>query len=170
MSDIWETWGPRPGHQFIADNFCQIWLEGWTGEEYEDFVDAPDGSIADAALAAAAFAAAAIKADCARRRIDAWILLARAEYWLGIVVGVDSMKGNGDHAIRLLARRAAEVRHAEHREMRKQVWDWCGANIRQYRSMDAAAEAVAGKLVPVTFRTVRGWIGEWRKMQSARKP
>jgi hypothetical protein len=68
---------------------------------------------------------------------------------------------------------AANARHAENRSMKKQVWEWYEANEQNYRSMDAAAEAIADKLVPVTFRTARGWIGECRKkmglMHSARR-
>jgi hypothetical protein len=78
------------------------------------------------------------------------------------------------HFVRLVlsdqGRAGATVRHAETRAMRDEVWRWCDAHMSQYRSMDAAAAAIAGKLVPVTFRTVRGWIGEWRNRQSARRP
>lgn len=60
--------------------------------------------------------------------------------------------------------------HAENHAMKAQVFAWCEANIQDYPSMDAAAEAVAGKLVPVAFRTARKWIGEYRKKgQSARR-
>ena len=72
--------------------------------------------------------------------------------------------------ISLAAKKAAIKRHAENYAMKEQVFAWCAAHIQDYRSMDAAAEAVAGKLVPVAFRTARSWIGEYRKQgQSARR-
>lgn len=68
---------------------------------------------------------------------------------------------------------AANARHAENRAMKQEVWDWYKANEQNYRSMDAAAEAIAGKVAPVAFRTARAWIGEYRQKmelkQSARK-
>jgi hypothetical protein len=68
---------------------------------------------------------------------------------------------------------AAHARHAETRAMKQEVWEWYKANEQSYRSMDAAAEAIAGKIVPVAFRTARAWIGEYRKkmelIQSARR-
>lgn len=73
--------------------------------------------------------------------------------------------------VSLAASKAAIKRHAENYAMKEQVLVWCAEHLHEYASMDAAAEAVAGKLVPVTFRTVRGWVGEFRKkVQSARKP
>jgi len=66
--------------------------------------------------------------------------------------------------------KAAIKRHAENRGMKKQVLDWCALHLHEYASMDAAAEAIAGKLVPVKFRTARSWIGDYRKQeQSARR-
>lgn len=67
------------------------------------------------------------------------------------------------------ARKAAQARHRENHAMRAEVWRWCESHLANYKSMDAAAEAIAGELVPVTFRTARKWIGEWRRQQSARK-
>jgi hypothetical protein len=69
------------------------------------------------------------------------------------------------------ARMAASVRHAENRAMKRQVMEWYTQHHSHYPSMDAAAEAVAGKLVPVTFRTARAWIGESKKqLRSASTP
>jgi len=66
--------------------------------------------------------------------------------------------------------KAAIKRHTENRSMKDQVFKWCAVKLREYPSMDAAAEAVAGKLVPITFRTARAWIGEYRRQeQSARR-
>ncbi|HLE64360.1 MAG TPA: hypothetical protein VI750_14510 [Pyrinomonadaceae bacterium] len=70
------------------------------------------------------------------------------------------------------ARKAAEARHKENRDFKREVIAYYTAHQREFKSMDAAAEAIVSKvkLVPVTFRTVRDWIGEHRKqLQSARK-
>ena len=56
------------------------------------------------------------------------------------------------------ARTAADARHAEHRAMRAQVLEHYKANKQKHKSKDAAAEAIAGKLVPMPFRTVRDWL------------
>ncbi len=73
--------------------------------------------------------------------------------------------------ISLTNQKAALQRHAENRAMKQQVFEWCESYLSGYRSMDAAAEALAGKVVPVTFRTARDWVGEYRKhLRSARTP
>lgn len=66
------------------------------------------------------------------------------------------------------AKKAAMVKHKENHEMKVLVFDWCDSNFDLYPSMDATAEAVAGKIVPVTFRTARDWIRDWGR--SARRP
>jgi len=70
------------------------------------------------------------------------------------------------------AQKAAIKRHSEHHAMKAQVFEWCAVHLAEYPSLDAAAEAITGKgkLVPITFRTARGWIGEYRRqVQSARR-
>lgn len=69
------------------------------------------------------------------------------------------------------ASKAAIKRHAEHHAMKAEVWEWCAKHRHEYPSMDRAAEAIAGTLVPVSVRTARLWVGEWAKHQrSARTP
>lgn len=72
--------------------------------------------------------------------------------------------------VSVAASKAAIMRHAENRAMKAQVFAWCDENMTQFQSMDRAAESIAGKLVPVAFRTARDWIGAWRKERSARRP
>lgn len=69
-----------------------------------------------------------------------------------------------------LARTAAAARHAENRAFKRDVFAWCDKNMHQFKSMDAAAEAIAGKVVSVAFRTARDWIGDWKKLRSAGTP
>jgi hypothetical protein len=61
-------------------------------------------------------------------------------------------------ALASIARKGADAKHAENRSMRLQVTDYYMANRATFESKDAAAEKMAGKLVPVTFRTVRSWL------------
>lgn len=66
--------------------------------------------------------------------------------------------------------KALEKRHAENRAMKLDVFTWLDNNINRFKSMDAAAEAIAGNVVPLTFRTAREWVGEWKKLRSTRTP
>ncbi|MDP3424973.1 MAG: hypothetical protein Q8S32_14600 [Burkholderiaceae bacterium] len=69
-----------------------------------------------------------------------------------------------------LARAGSEGRHTENRAMKADVFKWLNDNFASCKSMDAAAEAMSGKLVPATFRTVRDWVTEWKKLRSASTP
>jgi len=62
---------------------------------------------------------------------------------------------------------AAIKSHQEHYQMKADVFDWLRSNMHNYKSMDATAEAIAGKIVPLTFRTVRKWVKEYKDMHSA---
>ncbi|CAE6851141.1 hypothetical protein R75483_07602 [Paraburkholderia domus] len=61
------------------------------------------------------------------------------------------------------ATNAAKARHAENRAMKALVYKWCAENLDNRPSMDAAATEIAGKLVPVGWRTARKWLTEYRK-------
>jgi hypothetical protein len=63
---------------------------------------------------------------------------------------------------------AASRRHAQNHAMRDIVHEWCNANMARYRSMDNAAEAVAGKVVHVAHTTARAWIKSWPGLQAWR--
>lgn len=88
----------------------------------------------------------------------AWQYTSRCKYWLGIVVGTWSLRSIQEAPATELARMGAEARHRENRDMKAQVLEWYRANAGSIGSKDAAAEAIAGKLVPVKFRTVRDWL------------
>lgn len=69
------------------------------------------------------------------------------------------------------ARVAANARHVEHRAMKADVFAWLQKNETVELKMDRAADRLmAAKIVPVTWRTIREWIGEWKKLQSASTP
>lgn len=69
-----------------------------------------------------------------------------------------------------IARTAAHVRHRENRALKDEAFKWLDNNFLGCKSMDAAAEAMAGKVVPVAFRTARDWVGAWRKQRPASTP
>ncbi|WP_374591439.1 hypothetical protein [Aquabacterium sp.] len=66
-----------------------------------------------------------------------------------------------------LATAGANALHAENRAMKADVFAWLDAHMKNFKSMDKAAEAIAGKIAPIAFRTARAWVGEWKKLRSA---
>lgn len=65
------------------------------------------------------------------------------------------------------ASQRANLGHAENRAMKQEVFVWLDQNMKLFKSMDAAASAVAGKVAPIKWRTARDWVGEWKKVRSA---
>jgi len=61
-------------------------------------------------------------------------------------------------------------RHTENHAMKSEVFKWLDANMVNFKSMDGAAAAIAGKIAPIAFRTARDWTGEWKKLRSASTP
>ncbi len=76
----------------------------------------------------------------------------------------------GQRAISERQRNLANRRHEENRAMKADVFAWLDTNMANYKSLDKAAEAMAGKIVPLAFRTVRDWVGEWKKLRSTGTP
>lgn len=68
------------------------------------------------------------------------------------------------------ARSHAQLRHTENRAIKQDIFVWLDSNMNRFKSMDAAAEAIAGKVAPIKFRTARDWVGEWKKLRLARTP
>ncbi len=65
------------------------------------------------------------------------------------------------------ARKGASKRHEEHAILRQEALEHYETHKDEYRSMEDAARNIAGVIVPVTHRTVVGWISKHRKTQSA---
>lgn len=61
-----------------------------------------------------------------------------------------------DSPFSVIGKRAAAVRHAENRALKQQAIETYLDG--DFTSKDAAAEYIAGKVVPVKFRTVREWL------------
>ncbi|MBS0427145.1 MAG: hypothetical protein JSR41_07640 [Proteobacteria bacterium] len=183
LIELWSEWFPE--QDFLQKFFKPMWDDEKTSgsdqvdqireiEELKDWNGAPitaaerDAFVKIALLmAACAFAVQAMKAP--KNSSAAWTYAIDASRWLGILQGFHSGVGRGTAASEL-ARRGADAAHAENRAMKALVIQWCDDNMAAFRSMDAAAQAIAGTLVPVTFRTARDWIGAWKKLRSAGKP
>lgn len=67
-------------------------------------------------------------------------------------------------------RKGADAIHQENRACKADAFAWLDANFSTCKSMDAAAEVMAGKIVPQKFRAVRDWVREWKKLRSASTP
>jgi hypothetical protein len=92
-----------------------------------------------------------------------------ASQWMGYLLG--NISGfNANKELSESARKKAIKRHQPNAENREKVFDWCEQNMDQFATMDAAAFDIAETFVPNKFRTVHGWIGEWKKERSAGKP
>lgn len=59
--------------------------------------------------------------------------------------------------------KAAAGRHKEDREMKRDVLAWYQENKGRFESKDDAAEYISNHVVPVKFRTARGWITDPRQ-------
>jgi hypothetical protein len=106
--------------------------------------------------------------DCSR----AMEAVCWAEHLKALVVRSDEIgEEKARERISVTARAAAIARHAKNRAMKQQAIRYYSENQHKFKSMDAAAEAIAGKIVPLAFRTVRDWIGEYRRaLRAARIP
>ena len=82
---------------------------------------------------------------------------------------VDTYKEGIKTGKAIVPKQNAKKRHAENRSMKADVFTWLNTNMVKFKSMDAAAEAVT-KQQPITFRTARDWVGEWKKLRSASTP
>lgn len=76
----------------------------------------------------------------------------------------------GQRAISEQQQKYAAERHAENRAMKAEVFAWLDTNRANYKSMDSTAEAIAGKIAPIAFRTARDWVGEWKRLRSTGTP
>ena len=67
-----------------------------------------------------------------------------------------------------LAKAGASAAHAENRAMQQDVFAWLDKN--PPKILDVAADTIHElKLVPMSWRTIRKWVGEWKKLRSTGK-
>lgn len=169
LADVWDQIAESTGTgrgKFIEEIFGGIWRDGDTGEKFEDEIERWDEQpeemqplgLLQAIFIACAYACQGMRAQTDDDLSRAWQYTARCEYWLGIVIGTWSYRTTQGATVTTLAKMGADARHRENRDMKTQVLEWYRANAATVGSKDAAAEAIAGKLVPVKFRTVRDWL------------
>ncbi len=82
---------------------------------------------------------------------------------------VDAFNAARTALAKAAAKAAAQARHSDTRNMKADVFAWLDAHMVEFKSMDAAAQAII-KQQPVVFRTARAWVGEWKKLRSAGTP
>lgn len=64
------------------------------------------------------------------------------------------------------AQNKAQKRHTENHALRDAVYSWADANISPALTLDDAASAIAGKIVPLKWRTVREHLTAWKKLRA----
>lgn len=169
LTDIYAEWLPeKPENAFLVEFFGpMVDDETTSGDEAENRLFAMADSIPKketfpalfyALSVSCAYCVQAMRADKTRQRKLAWTFVTDANYWLGIVRGTVTEREEHGNPLLEQARRAAFARHAENRQMKSEAIEWFEKNKGQFKSKDAAAEAIAGKVAPVTFRTARNWL------------
>ena len=159
---------------FIEDIFSRVWEDGDTGEKFESelesWEDQPDEqkpfALINVMLACCGYASQAIQSENDGNLSHAWYFTSKCEYWLGILRGAWSIRRDLGSPLKELSKIALDARHAENRSMKADVHKWLDSNMARFKSMDAAAESIAGNVAPVKWRTARSWVGEWKKLRS----
>lgn len=82
------------------------------------------------------------------------------------IIEIENIK---NPSIESFSKKGVAARHKEHRDFKDYVFNWLDENMHSYKSMDDAAFAIADKVVPMKFRTVRQWITDWKKLRATGK-
>ena len=120
LAEFWDDVAARTGEghgKFIEEIFGGICRDGDTGEEFEAefgrWEEQPEDmkslGLMHAALTCCAYACQAMKAQNNDDMLAAWQYTARCKYWLGIVVGVWSLRRLQGEPMSELARLAARA-------------------------------------------------------------
>lgn len=178
LNNIWDDIAAATGGEqdvFIEKIFGKIWEEGPDGDtqkrgmEEENDPEVQSLWIVNAIFVGCSYVVDAMKANLNGNSDQGWKFAVEAAYWTGLAQGAYAVRRDGPSA-KQISSLGAEKRHSENRAMKTMVMQWCDENMASHRSMDAAAESIAGKVVPVKFRTAREWIGEWKKLRSNGTP
>ena len=101
---------------------------------------------------------------------DAWIEFGEGAFWAGAAIGAMAIIEKSLASMNDFSRLGAVARHAENHAMKADVFKWLDQNMHKHGSADSAAEAIFGKVVPVTFRTAQLWVSQWKKLRSTGTP
>lgn len=80
------------------------------------------------------------------------------------------LKKAGQVAVSAEAKKKALKRHEENHSIRDQIYEWLDQHKTPEMALDTAADKMAGKVVPLKWRTVREHCTEWNKLRSAGRP
>jgi hypothetical protein len=145
-------------------------------EALPDFVDRPFEIYAEATNtffvhAATVFAVDAIAEFQAGRTQHAWILALQAERYLGLAMGTNPAikipkAVKSDQGLSNALRK-----HEENRKIKAYAWKYYQDHISEFESLKDAAKKIAGKIVPMKYKTVLRWLTEFHKENpSIQKP
>lgn len=97
-----------------------------------------------------------------------WLNVCWAHNAIGRLRGsISGATSGAREAIADRAKLGAAARHKENRDMKDEAFAWLNLNMERFSSLDSAAAAIAGSVLPITFRTARDWVGQWKKLQSS---
>lgn len=94
---------------------------------------------------------------------EVFFALCAASEMLGMAWGITADENKTSIERHKLYQEAAFKRHEGNYKMQADAMKYYAENIDKFQSKDAAAEAIAGKIVTASFRTVRKWITEYHK-------
>lgn len=82
---------------------------------------------------------------------------------LGAIMESEGIPEHIKRAMSAAASKAAQARHAENHDMKAQALAWYAEHKDEYPSKYEAATAIAEKVVPASFATVRKWLREKKR-------
>lgn len=107
---------------------------------------------------------AAAHCACAERCLDAgqehlaWTHLMDAQALRATLITTLAIGLNGPKLASAVGKAGAPNRHRENRASKVQALAWLDQHRTKFRSLEDAADAIAGKIVPMSRSTVRGWL------------
>lgn len=107
----------------------------------------------------ALFCACAQNALKDRRERLAWNYLLFVWHIRAAILSVESFGGPyGPKLASTIARSGANAKNEDNRELKIYALEWFEANKSTFNTLEAAAQAIAGKVVAMKYRTVRSWL------------
>jgi hypothetical protein len=165
LAELWDELAERAGEghgKFIEEIAGRIWRDNDTGEKFSAELDKweeqPDEmkafGLLQAVLTACAYACQGMKAQKAEDILRAWQYTARAEYWVGVVVGVWNLLRDKENPAIEFSKIGSDARHKENRAMTKEVIAWFKEHGSEVGSKNKAVAEIK-KLVPLSESTIR---------------
>ena len=164
-----------PVQEMFKKIFVSLWEGNETGNEHQQVFEGWGAIVPDefrpyysyqVTLISCAYAVQGIKALNENELIDAVDHLQGAIYWLGMLIAPSVLASSSGFSVAEIAKLGADKRHVENREMKADAFRWLDDNMHKHKSIDSAAEAIFGKVVPVKFRTAQKWTSQWKKLRS----